>query len=379
MSTVAGDHRGRCMLDQLPFELVVQIMKALPSLSALWSFMNTSARLAAIFRGAALDITETVVRCTVPDKIQVLLCAVLRLRSSHFPPSLDVATETPRASPGRHRNFPGPAPATAPEVFWSFVRLAEMIHVLAHDCIEHYRKACLAMKPFYLDDPTSIRGYSNILPPPHPELPKGKPYQPKDTGPPSWAEEQLVMLNIWRIQYYYEIRSAHHAGNLEWTAAEQEELVSMTLPMFYGFRSRPCRQEQLLTVLAYLQEIKGPEEEGSHPFRLPCPATPVRSDLGCSSEQPKEQLDAYGRTLELEFRPDSWIFAAIMSRDLKYSPLYGFGLSHWRKFGLALWENKRLIDLGLLAPKRRVPGWPYYFVWRSILTEEERNSANADF
>ncbi|KAI0904154.1 hypothetical protein F4823DRAFT_226731 [Ustulina deusta] len=228
-SIFTTDHHGHYTLDQLPVELVVHIMKASPSLSALWSFINASARLAGIFRGSALEITEAVLRCTVPDQTQVFLRAVIQLRSSLFPPSLDAATR-----PATLGNPLGPAPATTPEILRSFILLAHRIHALAHECIEHYIKTCMAMNPSYLDDPT-FRGYNSGYPllPVHLKRPKGRPYQPKDTGPPSWAEEQLVIWNLWRVQYYYDIRAAHDVGRLEWSVAEQEELLSMTLPEFY--------------------------------------------------------------------------------------------------------------------------------------------------
>ncbi len=250
----------------------MHIMKESPSLSALWSFINASARLAGIFRGSALEITEAVLQCTVPDQTQVFLRAVIQLRSSLFPPSLDAATR-----PATLGNPLGPAPVTTPEILRSFILLAHRIHALAHECIEHYIKTCMAMNPSCLDDPT-FRGYNSGYPllPVHLKRPKGRPYQPKDTGPPSWAEEQLVIWNLWRVQYYYDIRAAHDVGRLEWSIAEQEELLSMTLPEFYRLYNRiSYKWEQLITVFAYVKGAKSPELGA---FCLPCPTVPSRFD-----------------------------------------------------------------------------------------------------
>ncbi|KAI0410765.1 hypothetical protein F5X98DRAFT_384910 [Xylaria grammica] len=133
------------------------------------------------------------------------------------------------------------------------------------------------MEPSLLDDPT-FKGYSSEDPPIDPRLkrPMGKPYKPQDSGPPLWAEEQLVVLNLWRLQYYYDIRVAHDGGHLEWLIAEQEELQSMTLAEFYSLGTRGnCKYEQLVTVLMQVQGAKIPEQEMLiRPFRLPYPATP---------------------------------------------------------------------------------------------------------
>ncbi|KAI0099758.1 hypothetical protein GGR51DRAFT_534980 [Nemania sp. FL0031] len=368
-SIVTADHRRQCTLDQLPVELILHIMKLSPSLSALWSLINTSGRLAAVFHGAALEIITAVLQSTVHDEIQVFIRAVIQLRSSAFPPSLDIARQ-----PAMLYSPISPPPAITPEILRRFLHLAHGIHVLARECIDHYIKVCVAMNPSCLDDPT-WEGFNNALPP-HMNLPKGRPYEPKDSGPPVYAEEQLVVWNLWRVQYFYDIRVAHDTGRLEWSLVEQDELLSMTLPEFYHlYNHLTWGWEQLMTVDAYVIQVRD-REKAQPPFRLPCPTALSRFDWPYSPEPWADHPNA--EQPHPEFVPDGWIFAKLMSHSRKYTPLYGFALSHFRKFGFALWRGRRMVDLGLMSDRTRQPDLDYSFRWHSILSEEERDPANAD-
>ncbi|KAI0506842.1 hypothetical protein F5B22DRAFT_622257 [Xylaria bambusicola] len=373
-SMITADTLRRCTLHQLPVELVVHIMKASPSLSALWSFINTSARLATIFDGCALEVTENVLRCTVPEQTQVLLYAVFQLRLSLHPPSLHAARELREVNLSSLQDRLLATPITTSEIPRSFVFLAHKIHVLAHECIEHYIRVCMTMNPSCLDDPT-FKGYWYLKL----RQPKGRLYQPKDSGPPSWAEEQLVLLNMWRLQYYFDMKAACDVGQLGWSTADQEELKSLDLPEFYHMSpagSGHYITEQLMTVYAYVHGVRTPEQDATLPLRLPSPNTRSRFDLGCFPEPKRNQPD--GKALIIDFRPDSWIFAWMMSRNLKTSPLCGFGPQHFRRFGFTLWEDSRMTDLGLLPPRSHFFSYEYYFKWRSILSDEECDPANRD-
>jgi hypothetical protein len=212
---------------------------------------------------------------------------------------------------------------------------------------------------------------------------KGRPYEPKNTGSPSWAEEQLVLLNLWRIQYFYDLKAACFNGHLGWGITQQDALQLTTIPVFFSlFVRRRYRIEQLMTVLAYVNRVQSLDQETTaNQIRLPRPTAPSnRFYWACSPEPSATDSQSAGHgPLQIEFRPDSWVFAEIMSRDLKYSPLYGFPLSRFRKFGLALWGNQRMADLGLIAPQKEMPSVEYYFRWWSILSEEERCRTNAEF
>ncbi|KAI0201411.1 hypothetical protein F4808DRAFT_425115 [Astrocystis sublimbata] len=359
-------HTKRCSLNELPVELVVHVMKELPSLSALWGFINANARFAAIFRDHAIQITEAVLQHTVPGQTRTFLRGVIHLHSSLYPPNLDAA----RPFRGGLSDDFGSALVTSPEICRRFVLLAHRIHNLAHECIDHYIQRSLGMNPRELDDPTFISFECTFPPERRRTPPKGRLYQPKDSGPPSWAEEQLVILNLWKLQYYDGIRLAHTDGRLGWSAADQQDFLSMTVLEFFHLGS--CAREQLLTVLAYVQKVEYPERETSSRLCLAHPPAHNRFDLGCSPEPSEPMRDLKGREIRgLEFKPDTWWFANLMFTNLKYSPLFRLSFSHFRKFGFAIWENRRMIDLGLLPTKREFPYTPWYFKWRSILCDEE--------
>lgn len=63
-----------------------------------------------------------------------------------------------------------------------------------------------------------------------------------------------------------------------------------------------------------------------------------------------------------------------MARDLKFSPLQGMAFKPYRKFGFAIWDDKRMTDLGFAELGKWVimDTLKYYYAWYSVLTEEER-------
>lgn len=63
-----------------------------------------------------------------------------------------------------------------------------------------------------------------------------------------------------------------------------------------------------------------------------------------------------------------------MAQDLKMSPLPGLSVEPYRKLGFAIWDDQRMTDLGFAGPNKRaiMETTRYYYVWYSVLTDEER-------
>ena len=77
----------------------------------------------------------------------------------------------------------------------------------------------------------------------------------------------------------------------------------------------------------------------------------------------------------LDRAPMSYIFQrTFIARDPKFSPLQGMPFKPYRKFGFAIWDDKRMTDLGFAELGKWVimDTLKYYYAWYSVLTEEER-------
>ncbi|KAJ3568383.1 hypothetical protein NPX13_g6440 [Xylaria arbuscula] len=394
---------GQWAIHRLPVEVVVLIMKASPSLSALWSFITTSALLSAIFHEHALEITEAVLSDAVfytnHEQTQAFIHAVFQLRLAIQPRTLDDATNPPQPNTDSLKRRLLSIPAPKPEALRGFVCLAHKLHVLAHEYLEDCLRECMAIRPLSVDDQTLMDCLVSDQPKRYYDFTRhrGKPYQPKDTGPPSWTEEQLVILNLWQLQYYIDLRKALAAGRLEWSESCCEEFREMDIWSFYEIddqeeASHLFRQEQIMTILEYLLKKESIEQDMPGPRSPPYPTT--RFNLGCTPEQrprrrdPKSlefgaaspgHLEFYQRVPLHSMRPtihpaqDTWRFSKNMAQDNINPIMAGRGPECFRRFGFCLWDKTRMIDWGLLPPRPllKEERLKYYIRWRSLLNDED--------
>lgn len=150
-----GPHNiGRDLLQQLPIELLLDILKKCPDFTSLWSMVNTSPRLSSLFDNNALEIVEAVLDSAVPTPIRSLMRAVIHIRTRSF----ECQTwEEERNFSLATRSSQALGPATSPAVLRKFVGLAHKIHVLAHLCINRCFQRCMLilMKPVLYENPFS--------------------------------------------------------------------------------------------------------------------------------------------------------------------------------------------------------------------------------
>lgn len=321
---------GQNMLYRLPDELLMGILEFAPSLSALWSLVNSSRRLAAVFRRYGAQITEAVMRRTLPPQTHGLMKAVLQLRAGRYPSSLARAREMSSLRPGP------PVGAVGPDVVRDALRLAHKVHALAYQCIRHHIHNCTRMSAEELANPvllSSRTGGAALTG----WRPAGQPQRLPDTGAPLLVEEQLVAMNLWRLQYLQDIQAALDAGRLEWSAEDREVGLGLGARRFYQLEAQSYKREQLEVVMRYVQLRGGMVTELPRPSTTPRPfdvpyATPHRA------------------VLRPEYKPRGWSFVTGTPRDTNYSPLYGVTIGTYRKYGLAVFHDRRMVGLGLLPP-----------------------------
>ena len=383
---------------RLPVELRLKIIRASADLSSLWSLIDASPTMAIVFNTYAVEIVDAFIATTVPSSIQCLMRAVLRVQASsvlscHYhswEESSNIILET--------SNQLDPAEINNPEPLRRFLSLAHKIHVLAHTCIDHYIQRSMAMRPSSLirfgPYHGLFRGANKIQ---AFDTAESRPYQPRNTGPPSWVEEQRAIKALWRIQFFSELKLAQNEGRLDWSGEDLEMLESTSLASFYS-SIQAFEQDQVATIWEFMQE-RGGVLSDSIPSISQQPTAFLREGFNVNCAPQPFPIYAEDRFNQGEVYLDNasmcWLFhKCYYSGHLKLSPTPGISFEPYRKFGFAIWDNKRITDLGFgmdnvgnVALIERTKDhyiiglwnddytWDLakiYYVWYSVLTEEEK-------
>jgi hypothetical protein len=348
---------------RLPKEDLLDIIKLSSDLSCLWSIINASPTVAALFTKFGLEIVDAVVAATVPVHTQALMWALLRARASCYP-SLEEARKITSILPTPM----SPTEIKDPKSLRYFVSLGHKIHVLAHACIDHYIQESLTLRPSTLVEFPSDGSIEDRF-----EMAKGHSYQPRNTGPPSWVEEQRAIKALWRIEFFSELNTARNTKLSNWSKDDLEVFTTTSVTEFYTVEE--FEVQQILTACEFVQLSWGKGRSlGS--IQLPAIATKDTFDLVCAPqlsfgfrEDRFQQVQQY-----LDKAPMSWRFQRIMAHDYKSSPLPGMPFDPYRQFGFALWDDERMTGLGFAEANRRaiLKSTDYYFTWYSVLTKEGR-------
>jgi hypothetical protein len=386
--------QGRApLLDHLPTEILIMIMKDCSNISSLWSLINASSRLNLIFMTVAREVVEYVMTKTLPVRIRNHMRIVLLTRTS--PNSLlDIDNVLKYMS--EEFNLESLPEKISPQVLRDFLETAHTLHGVAHACLDHYLERTTTMKPQCLTDTEVDKIYKNWRLPRHKfDGLQGQPYQPKYSGPPSYLEEQTTIRFLWRLQIFLDLKAACSKGALaHWPEEDQNRLQTMAMLDFLelfrvpGSRRRfSYEQEQLFTVVDFVNGTIGeqPNEAKDELARfLQRPPAAVYNRGYHSSCRPKpgptlERIS--GRDVLIDIDSDigraqmGWRFHTIMTSDVTKSPLLHFSFKPYRKFGFAFWQDERMLDLGFLGPRSERWGmrnsYSLYFTWRSILTPNE--------
>jgi len=359
-------------MDHLPTETLLPIFKGCTDLSTLYSLINTSRRLSAIFDNHAAEILDTVLTSVVPDPTHRLMRIILYIRAGEFKHRKWADRET----------HPLPLDDLPPPLLRKGVHLAHRVHVLAHLCLERCLQRCRAL------------GKVDGLPP--------------WIEPPSWIEEQRAIIAFWRVQYFYELKIGRLKGRLNWGVGGLSALQSSTIEgEFSGFL-----RERVMTAADFIDEIRaeegisnlGPPSSLASSFRLPdlgdrevvdpswrCGVAdwrmnlmePVLSRPCTRSQAVQEPMTLWlnppwtrRSTAELEAEPMAWI--RLRSFDdlprTETPQLRRLPFQPYRKFGLFFWGEEKINKLGLWPNRYNTEvnkGRDYFPRWLSLLTPDE--------
>ncbi|KAI8937701.1 hypothetical protein NX059_005402 [Plenodomus lindquistii] len=372
----------RDAFSRLPEELRIHIIKLSPDLFSLRSLAHASPAMGRVLDRYPLEILQAVIDVTVPVKIRRLMIAVLKMRFSRFPASLSEAQKVAKidsnATTDEVRSFRLDRVAAAVR---SLLATAENVYTWSHVCLQHMIKKSMESRPSTLisigEGRTNQEKFETSE--------SRKDYVPQDTGPPSWVEEQRMIKAFWRLQFFLELQDAGNKGRLgtHWPEEEVNVLSKSSpggFPDVFDFE-----KQQILTACDFFDAVTSgtitsvqavPDHTSSGLPAIFWIEGKVQRYL--CDEPPLFELkpDMFQQDRGyLEHPPASYMFHYWMSNPpLDGWPyLMGFPFQPWRKYGFAIWDNKRLADLGMRDP--RLKGWGYQplycFRWWSILTEED--------
>ncbi|KAF1935125.1 hypothetical protein EJ02DRAFT_458231 [Clathrospora elynae] len=352
-----------------------------------------------------LEIVEVVLEVTVPVQTRRLMGAVLKARFSRFPASLSEAQKVAQTdSPAATDEMRSSRLDRAAAGVRSLLATAENVHTWSHACLEHLIRKSMELRPSTLIKKgtactTTINNKTGSMEAQigrirREEFEKAescKDYLPQYTGPPSWAEEQRMIKAFWRLQFFLELQDAGNKGRLGtcWPGQEVDVLSKSSPDGFYDV-PKPYynfEREQTLTACDFFGAVTSGsitlvEAVHDNAYRLPTIRWIEGTVPRCFCAEPPSfgfNEDIFYQGPEnLDRMPMSYLFHHAMSTTdgwLDGCPLtLVFPFQCWRKYGFAIWDDKRMADLGMRDPRGRSimkKYISYSFRWFSILTEED--------
>jgi len=369
---------------RLPEELRIKIIKLSPDPLSLRCLAHASPAMGKVLDRYPLEILEVILEVTVPMSIRRLIHAVLELRLSRFPASVSEAQRVTKtdstAATSEMRSSELDRAAAAVR---SLLTTAENVHNWSHACLEHLIRKSMELRPSTLIK----NGKGRTRREEFETAESRKDYLPQDTGPPSWVEEQRMIKSFWRLQFFLELQGAGHKGHLgtNWPKQEVNVLFQSSAGGFYDVHNSV--QEQILTAYDFLGAVtsgtvNSVEAIHNNAYNLPT----IRWVDGAVLRRPcAEPLsfecnkDTFSQgSKNLDQTPWAYRFHGAMSSTDGWHDGYMLYLvypfQNWRKYGFAIWDDRRMVDLGMRHPRKASVlsnSVPYSFRWWSILTEED--------
>lgn len=230
-------------METLPFELLHDIVSRLDDCTSLYNLLRASPAISRVFDHDGLQLTRAIFskdnKC---DQIRESISLVAILDSSSFAyPSLDafitgfihVTVKDIRPQrPGDPRPTSAPLPHDLPDntpipTTRRVLSICAQIAYLTVACLEHYLEKFNALRLDNMVDPEAR--YSRDLKKIPPWTQRFKSFKPpiNNYGPPVWEEEERVSRALWRIQLFYDLRTAAGQSRLSWPAEDLSRFQSM--------------------------------------------------------------------------------------------------------------------------------------------------------
>ncbi|RFU30695.1 hypothetical protein B7463_g5665, partial [Scytalidium lignicola] len=388
-------------METLPFELLREIVSRLDDCISLYNLLHASPAISRLFDHDGLQLTRAVFsKDNMCDQIRESISLMAMLDSYSFAyPSIDafvanfihvtVKDRIPqRLGDPLPTSLPNDLPDNTPI---PTVRRILSLHVqivhLTVACLEHYLEKFNALRPENIVDPETR--YSRDLKkiPPWTQRFESFGVPVSDYGPPVWEEEQRVSRALWRIQLFYDLRTAAGRSRLGWPAEDVARLQNMKERNLFVKWSLRYEAEEIQTVTEYLNHAPAANLFVSHdpsgssssggcsrsPQRLPFLRHPVERRWPTPRRPDPEPVTQTYKIDSGTFGLRQWQLLS----EMPFSPLRTVKFDSYRRLGVALWCQGRVQAIGLSPLNRKGPGTSsinlslWQFAWRSILDPRE--------
>jgi len=394
---------------KLPAPVLLSIFKLTPDLGSLRNLDLASPAMAALFDERGLEITQAVLSSSrfLSDGVRGLIQTVTAIRSNLIlSKSLDdfchsyirrdvpcedmlnlnwniCARRNRRSAIGYagelmlmpcvgcyRKPLPVEIPASTPiSNLRDNLCLALHIHNLATSCVHEMIGRCMALQPSHIADPLFRYKYAPFSQSSPQKRPKGEPYEPHDSGPPSWIELQRTSTAFWRLELFFDLQDAAMDSRLPWPKEDITRLNSLTAEKFwepYG----AFELEHVKTIVEYLQD-------GTNSSRIPS-LSKAACEIPASWPlllAPKEE------SLNISDCPEAGFhFSRCGARSQLSSPLKKVDFGRYRRLGFYVWERERMVALGVLREPNdsTYSAHSEWFTWESILRQDERDKMDRE-
>ena len=271
-------------LECLAPEILLNIVTRLPDLVSLDSLLGASPASFRLFDNNAVEITEAILSTGfICGHIRVIIRIIALIRSSTLPIhnlsefQNKIIREALRYSSRVRRSREGFAPEylakdTKSAIIRSILATARLLTWVSLDCLKFYLVRFKALRPDQLVNDkykfysTAIASGDKDYIPAWQSRPKGRKFDVRDVGPPSWIEEQRVTRAFWRLQLIYDLKTAAANSLLSWPEKEIEALNNSEPVNFYGpemhlaqgeYEPNPPEYEEINSIIEYTQEVQG--------------------------------------------------------------------------------------------------------------------------
>lgn len=384
----------------LPVPIMEYILKLLPDLPSLHSLHNASPTVASLLHedGVAPVIIEAIISQS-PPQIQFLIRTIALLQWCPGSGSTNAANDNPLpsswdafTSPYNQFDRGGrPIPtgygdihlpkSIPPSILCHILGLSTRVRQLTHACLHDMIARCMALEPMHLKTPRFQ--YRRVAKFEHRQRrPPGLPYQPVDSGTPSWAEEQRVARAVWRLVLFFELRDAVVVrGLLDWGEEDARRLRGLGAEEFWdGLLIGGERMELETAVKWMFPASTAPGNERLPLWRDSSSVSWGKWICCCPESRPatEEEWKDAEKCFNRFYSP-GYAFGKQAIARLHSSPLRHVDFAVFRPYGFAIWDLKRMMALGFLESFSRddVAQNPLlsesnlFFTWESILTKDQ--------
>ncbi|KAH8803396.1 hypothetical protein F5884DRAFT_506855 [Xylogone sp. PMI_703] len=378
-------------METLPYEVLHQIVSSLDGIS-LYNLLRASPAVSRLFDHDGLQLIRAIFsKDNMCDQIRESISLIAMLGSCSFEyPSIDAFITdfihaTVRHIRARRIDEP-PPPALLPTdlpdstpilTIRRILSLYVQITYLTVSCLEHYLEKFNALQPDNIVNPTARYSihYEKILP----WAQRFESFKAcfEDYGPPIWEEEQRVFRAFWRVQLFYDLRSASRRSWFGWPVEDVIQLQNMKeRDLFVNWNEYEA--EEIQTVIEYINYARAanllvPHDSRGSSQRLPLLRHPVERKWPTPQRpDPHPGLQCY----EIDSRALGLHQWELLS-NTRASPIRTVKFDSYRRLGVAFWCRKRIQASGLAPLDRSSLGRAainlslWLFAWRSILDPHE--------